>query len=626
MTDEFSQTFKELKLKVHETYLRFREERGDPGNVYHKQVEFELGVIGNLGFSTIFLICHDLCQYARDNEIRMGPGRGSAAASVVCYFLGITHIDPIEYKLDFNRFLIEGRVSLPDIDMDIERTGKDRILARLKKLVGEDHVAKIGTFHYMHEKGALRDVARALVDENPEIYKDLVYEINVICNLIPHLNKLPLKDLVRQQGMSYYYRRYPKLFKIAAALVGQPRHVSIHPAGVIIANRPIREILPLQRKEEATNTSVVQWGMKDTDKMGLFKLDLLVLDVLDFITECCELAGVEVDKIEPTDPSVFEAFAAGDVTGIFQFDKSYVGEIFKKVKVDRFDDLVAINALLRPGAKSTNSVDEYAKRKHTPKNKVEQLRGRTIHPKAWGCLIDTHGLILYQEQAMKIARECAGFDVREADDLRKGIAKDYDTSRMRGKFLTGCHKNGLNETESHTLWKILENAGSYMFNKAHSTCYSYISYQQMWLKVHHPTAFWIAMINSFLEDEVMARKTARRMRSMGMKIRTISINRSKAKCWYDSKKEEVILGFLCIKGIGIKAALELERCRDAIEAETWGDTIDRRVINKNIIDLLITNGVFSRWSRDEEHLREALRKKSKAERERMKVDQMYLDF
>lgn len=575
-------------------------ERGHGKDIaYAKQLYYELTVIEELGFAPVFLICHNLCQFAKDTHIRMGPGRGSAAASLVCYSLGITHLDPIKYGLDFSRFLIAGRISPPDIDLDIESTGRAKILRRLRDIVGDANVCKITTFATYHERGALREAARILIEDDSR-YELLKRDINIISNLIPMGKTEGLDALVKGKPLSSYYKRYPKLFRLAKRLIGLPRHEGIHAAGVILSDKPLAEIIPLRRDPEDDSIPVSQWEMEDTDKFHLFKLDLLSLKGLDFLTEACALAGVDVQGIEPNDPAIFAAFAAGEIRGIFQFDAPYVAEIFSRIGCDRFDDLVATNALLRPGAKATNSVDQYAANKR---------RGDWISslPKvAHECVSDTYGLILYQEQAMKIARVCARFTIAEADALRKGIAKDYDTSGVKDDFLKGCADNGISEADAASLWRVLAAAGRYMFNKAHSTCYSYLAYQMMYLKVHHPKAFWAGLLNVDIGEEEKVRAIAKEMRKRGMRIASIRAHRSKAKCWYDADRDEIVLGFRCIKGIGDRAGAELERLRDCRTIEEWSSASDRRILRKDLISLLIEYGVFSHWSKDEEYLRSKL--------------------
>jgi DNA polymerase-3 subunit alpha len=596
---------------------------------YYERLDYELETIEELGFARIFLMVHKIMAFARSEGIRVGPGRGSAAASLVCWLLGITALDPIRYQLDFHRFLIKGRVSLPDIDIDIERTGRARIVEYLKSLVGADHIAKIGTFSVMHEKGALRDVARILEMEEPERYRGMNAELNEVAKQIP--NRLGgerrkasnLKQLVQENhALRQFYRRYPKLFHLADKLVGLPRHTSVHPAGVLVVNRPVVELVPLQRDEPITATPITQWEMKDTDKQMLFKLDLLALDSLDLISECCHLANVEVIGLEPTDARVFRAFARGECEGIFQFDKDYVKSVFKKVQVDCFDDLVAINALIRPGAKTTNSLEDYAARKHG--ETVES----SLPPTAGACVADTHGLILFQEQAMRIARECASFSITEADDLRKGIAKDYDTSMMRDKFLAGCVKTQIPQRDAYRLWRVLENAGKYMFNRAHSTCYSYIAYQMMWLKVYYPKQFWTAMLNSNLGDDTKFRFQLKHVRrSLKYQVEKVGALRSRATCWYDSDQDAIVLGFLTVKGIGHKAAEELERIRDSTNMVEWIHRVNRRQVNSKTMEVLLKSGAFEVFGRSEEELHQ-LFARSKAtsgnSKRGEKISEMYL--
>lgn len=557
-------------------------------NAYIERLEYELNVIEELKFESIFAICYKIIKWAKEKDIRVGIGRGSAAGSLVCYALGITGLDPIKYDLQFERFLIRGRVSPPDIDMDFQDSRREEVYAYLESLLGKDRVAKICTFNIIRARSALRDVARATgvsVEEVDKIIKAIPYKIrkaNTIEEIISH------PDMLR------HYSKYQDLFEIAKRLEGKPRHAGVHPAGVIISDRNIADLIPMQYSPKK-KVAMTAWDMYDCEEAGLIKIDILGLMTLDIAEEVSRMIKdggkqfPDIDNIEPNDKKVLKAFARGRTEAIFQFEKDYVQDLLKEIKVDSFKDLVALNALLRPGALAANAADIYAKRKFgTPFNYTHE----DLKP----ILGNTYGLLVFQEQAMQIAQTIAGFSVSEADALRKAIAKTHagTTESFRQDFFDGARTEGYKSNAISGIWRLLRGAGSYMFNKAHSTCYSFIAYQMMYLKIYYPTEFWTATLNSRLDDEKRLNHYIRYLTDHRFKILSPSIKDSESK-FSPVEKKTIRAGFLRLKGIGPAAAKALEDLKDRSSFRAFIQsyaTSGRAKINRSVLKILVDNESF----------------------------------
>lgn len=565
---------------------------------YLDRLKYELEVIHELKFEAVFIICHRLVTWAKQQGIRVGAGRGSAAGSLVCYILNITALDPIKYDLQFERFLIQGRVSPPDIDMDFQRDRRDEVYAHLEEMLGKDHVLRICTFNFMRTRAAIRDTARVL--DIP------LRNVDNILASIPYERKdEPISRLQMLPEMMHWTNLYPNLFKYASRLEGKPRHMSEHAAGVIISGTPIIDLIPIQYSP-GKGKALTAWDMYDCEDAGIIKLDLLGLKTLDVMDEALGLIkkahGIEIDidNLVPNDPKVLGTFAQGNTKAIFQLEKDYVQELLYKTKVDKFNDLIAINALLRPGALAANAPTEYAERKHGKPFDY-------LHSGLVPILEPTHGLLVYQEQVMRIARELAGFSIQEADALRKAIAKLHagTMARFKGNFFKGTAESGIGQRTSHSIWDMLKGAGTYMFNKAHSTCYSYIAYQMMYLKVYYPTEFWTATLNHEMGNETRLNHFIRLLKDRNYQILPPSAKDSSA---YFAPVDRAVIraGFLRIKGIGTKAAEQLESLTDRSSLHAWIESvreIGRRTLNKKAVEALEEAGVFYCYNvpRDEVH-------------------------
>lgn len=591
---------------------------------YLNRLEYELRVIHEHEFEAVFIISHRLIKRAKENGIRVGVGRGSAAGSLVCYLLGITGLDPIVHSLQFERFLIRGRTSPPDIDIDFEKSRRDEVYGYLEDLIGADRVVKISTFIYMKMRSVLRDVARVL--EIP------LKDVNIIISQIPKEVE-NINDLFNVPSISRWIAKYPELFKYAGRLEGKPRHTSIHAAGAIISNEPVRNIMPLHYNvgKKAIATA---WDMYDCDQLGLIKLDILGLITLDVMSETIKLGNIkqDIDKLELNDENIIRRFADGDTKAVFQLERDYVQDLLRLTKVDRFEDLAVINALLRPGALSANAPSEYAERKH---GKQYDLIDSDLEP----ILGSTYGLLVFQEQAMQIARDIAGFSIQEADKLRKAIAKLHagKMSKFKDDFFNGAEERRYPHRKVEKIWALLEGAGAYMFNKAHSTCYSYIAYQTMWLKTYYPTEFWSAMLNSKLTDETKLYDYGRFIKRNGFELLKPSVQNSKAK-FFPVADHAIRAGFLCVKGIGPKVAQQLETLEERESLNDWIKSLDklgRRTINKSTIKKLLDAGAFACYNLPHDEIEDALTtrakkkptrapKKKKSEPKRKRLEETYL--
>src|SRR4051795_10436619 len=486
-----------------EAYLRrlahegLRARYGDPPPAEAvERLEMELGVIVKMGFAAYFLIVWDFVKYAKDNGIAVGPGRGSAAGSIVSYVLNITDVDPLAYNLLFERFLNAERVSMPDIDIDFSVKGRDRVIRYVSAKYGPESVAQIITFGRMFPRAATRDAARVL---------DFEYGVgDRLAKMIPDpiQGRPPSFDDCLKEGeeLAVAYRddeQARKIIDVARGLEGIVRNAGIHAAGVVISDRPLTEIVPVQLAEdrgagengERSYKIVTQYGMKPIEEIGLLKMDFLGLRNLDVIESALDIiersTGERPDMAQlPLDHGdTYKMLAKGDSIGVFQFESEGMREALKKVKPTEFNDLVALVALYRPGAMAY--IDTYARNKRDPSLvKYQDARLESITSQ-------TYGVILYQEQAMQIAKSIAGFTGPQADDLRKAIGKK-DRQKMAGMkdlFVEGARASGTAEKVIQELWAVNEASADYSFNRSHAACYGLIGYRTAWLKANYPAEY-----------------------------------------------------------------------------------------------------------------------------------------
>ena len=482
-----------------------------------ERLEFELGVIEEMGFSSYFLIVWDFVRYAKESGIAVGPGRGSAAGSIVSYALNITDLDPLANDLLFERFLNPGRKSMPDIDIDFSVRGRERMIRYVGEKYGRESVAQIITFGKMAPRAATRDAARVLGYDYATGDR--------LAKLIPEpiMGRSPSFEecLKAGQDLKQTYDAEPdakKIVDVAQGLEGIIRNNSIHAAAVVIADRPLHEIVPLQLAEDRSapggdgngNGSgkaerqykiVTQYSMGPIEEMGLLKMDFLGLRNLDVIEDAIDIIErsrgerIDMEGIPIDDAKTYEMLAGGDSTGVFQFESDGMRDALRKVKPTEFADIVALGALYRPGAMAY--IPAYAKGKQDPSSV------RYPDPRLRAITEETHGCVIYQEQLMEIARSMAGFSGAEADDLRKAIGKKKRDlmATMKDKFMQGLEESGTAAGVAKDLWKLNEAAADYSFNKSHAACYGLISYRTAYLKANYPAEYMAAVISSVMNTK-----------------------------------------------------------------------------------------------------------------------------
>jgi DNA polymerase III subunit alpha len=580
-----------------EGYLRrlahggLRRRYGDPPPAEAvERLELELGVIEKMGFSAYFLIVWDFVKFARDSGIAVGPGRGSAAGSIVSYSLQITDVDPLEYDLLFERFLNAERISMPDIDIDFSVKGRDRVIQYVADKYGRESVAQIVTFGRMLPRAATRDAARVLGFDYGAGDR--------IAKLIPEpvmgRSKSFDQYLAEEPDLRRVYDQDPEarqIIEVAKGLEGIVRNSSIHAAAVVIADRPLTDIVPLQLADDRV---VTQYSMKPIEEIGLLKMDFLGLRNLDVIEAALDIieesSGGRPDweQIPLTDPKTYEMLARGAAVGVFQFESDGMRDALKKVKPTEFNDLVALNALYRPGA--MRYIDTYARNKRSPEAIQyidERLRSITE---------SSRGVILYQEQSMQIAKAIAGFSGPEADDLRKAIGKKQRDrmAALRDRFFEGARATGTAENVIAELWAVNEAAADYSFNRSHAACYALISYRTAWLKANYPAEYMAALISSVMSTKDKVPFFVAQCEDMGIEVLPPDVNMS----GHDFKVVEgnIRFGLDAVKGLGHQAVEAIVRAReeDGPFVSMWDfcRRVDCQAVNKRCVESLVKCGAM----------------------------------
>jgi DNA polymerase III subunit alpha len=565
-----------------------------------KRAEYELGVIDRMGFNAYFLIVWDFVKYAEDVGIAVGPGRGSAAGSIVAYCLQITDVDPLRYDLLFERFLNPERVSMPDIDIDFSVRGRDRMIRYVTDKYGKESVAQIVTFGKMFPRAATRDAARVL---------GLDYGAgDKLAKLIPDpiMGRSPsFEDCLRMgEPLRAEVDRDPtarQIVEVAQGLEGIVRNSSIHAAAVVIADRPLTDIVPLQIADAGSDENgervfrtVTQFSMKPVEQLGLLKMDFLGLRNLDVIEDALDIiersAGERPDmaKLPLDDPGTYEMLARGDSVGVFQFESEGMREALKKVRPTEFDDLIALNALYRPGA--MDQIPTYARGKRDPESiSYPDERLRPI-------LDSTKGVILYQEQAMQIAKELAGFSGAKADDLRKAIGKKNREAmaKLKPEFVQGCQASGTAASVIELLWTTNEKSADYSFNKSHAACYALIAYRTAWLRANYPAEYMAALISSVMDTKDKVPFFVAQAEQMGISILPPDVNLSDHN--FVVVDCNISFGLDAVKGVGYQAVEAIKRARE--EGGPFTDLwdfcarVDGRAVNKKAIEALIKCGAL----------------------------------
>jgi len=521
-----------------------------PGNPSRarERLDYEIRVIREMGFISYFLIVWDLIRYAREKGIPVGPGRGSAAGSIVAYVLEITRIDPLKYGLFFERFLNPERISMPDIDIDFCKDGREEMLRYVRRRYGEDRVCQIITFGKMKARAALRDVARIL---------DLpLSEVDKVAKKVPAGPKVTLTEAIKDDPELAEVPRRSELhrewFDLALKVEGLARHSSKHAAGVVIADCPLRELVPLSRQDDAI---ITQWDMKSCEKVGLLKMDFLGLRTLSILNHARimvqERSGkeIELDALPLDDPAVYELIRDGDTEGIFQLESPGMRRLLTEVKPSCYEDVIAVLALFRPGPLGAGDNKVYARRKHGQEKVVYD------HPLLEPALKETYGVLIYQEQIMRVVQVLGGFSLSEADILRKAMSKKKVglMAPFKKKFLDGSLHQGVAETTADMIWEKMKKFADYGFNKSHSTGYARVTYQAAWMKVHHLPEFYAATFTYEAADTDKLRTLIEDARHHGIRVLPPCVNHS-LPCFSVSDDTTVRYGLAAVKGIGAGAA------------------------------------------------------------------------
>ena len=460
--------------------------------LYTDRLEHEIAVVNSMGFAGYFLIVADFIQHAKAQGIPVGPGRGSAAGSLVAYSLGITGLDPIEHGLIFERFLNPDRKSMPDIDVDFCINGREEVFKYVVDQYGGEYVAQIITFGKLKTRAVIRDVGRAL--DIP------LHEVDTIAKMVPDVLNISLDVALQQEPrLKNLAKQKPEiadLINICRVLEGLPRHASTHAAGVVIADRPLVEYLPLYKGKKGE--VVTQFDMQRVEKIGLVKFDFLGLRNLTVIANTLELIAEQgqtppdLENLDLNDPATYRLLASGDTTGVFQLESSGMKDLLVRLRPESFDDVIALVALYRPGPLDSGMVDDFVERKHG-KRSVEYLV-----PQLETILKETYGVIVYQEQVMNIAGELANYSMAEADDLRKAMGKKIPEimTEHKERFMQGAVANGIPADKAGKIFYLMEKFGGYGFNKSHSAAYALIAYQTAFLKAHFPVEFMASLLTS----------------------------------------------------------------------------------------------------------------------------------
>jgi DNA polymerase III subunit alpha len=551
-----------------------------------ERLKFELKTIKEMGFADYFLIVWDFIAFAKRHGIGVGPGRGSAAGSLVAYALEITDIDPIRYDLLFERFLNPGRKSMPDIDIDFAVEGRERVINYVAEKYGRDRVAQIITFSTMAARAAVRDAGRVL-----EVPYGVV---DKIAKLIPEGPGQTLDECLKPGGeLKRTVDSDPvakEIVELARPLEGLTRADSIHAAGVVIGAEPLINVVPLQQKG-ADQEVVTQFNMNDVEALGLLKMDFLGLRNLDVIDKACALigGGLDITKIAMDDKRTYEMLARGEATGVFQFESSGMREALKQVKPTEFEDLIALVALYRPGP--MQYIPNYGRRK------AGQEPVAYLDPRLKPILSSTFGISIYQEQSMEIAKQIAGFTPAEADDLRKAIGKKIHAlmASLKDKFIEGCIANDTSEQVARQLWDDMEKAQDYSFNKSHAACYALIAYRTAWLRANHPCEYMAALISSVMNTKDRVPFYVNACHELGIEVLPPDVNVSQVD--FAVVEGKIRFGLNAVKGVGEQACRTIIRAReeDGPFESIWDFTerVDASVANKRVVEALVKCGALA---------------------------------
>jgi DNA polymerase III subunit alpha len=575
---------------------------------YEARLSYEIEMIKRMKYAGYFLIVWDFIRYARERGIPVGPGRGSAAGSLVAWSLRITDVDPLEFELIFERFLNPERVSMPDIDIDFCERRRGEVIEYVMKRYGRENVAQIITFGTMKAKAVVRDVGRVL---------NMPYaDVDRVAKLIPPALDMTLeKALSESPGLAALRDTDPQvreLVDVGQRLEGLTRHASVHAAGVVIAPRPLIEFVPLYKDQKDQITT--QWAMKEIERIGLLKMDFLGLSTLtlldDAVKEIARTTGhtLDLDSLPMDDAKTYQVFSDAQTAGIFQFESSGMREVLRKAKPQRFDDLIALNALYRPGPLGAGVVDSFVNRRHgreTIRYEVPQLEP---------ILSDTYGVIAYQEQVMRVARDLAGFTMGEADVLRKAMGKKNREvmKAQRDRFVKGAAAHGLTERKAGQIFDLLEYFAGYGFPKAHSTTYALLAYQTAYLKANYPWHFMAALLTIESQNTEKLASYLGECRELNVPVLPPDVNASELG-FAVVPGEGVRFGLGAVRNVGESAIVSILAVRATHGGRidslfTLCEEADLRLVNKRVLESLIKAGAFDSVA---EHIQPLARRRAR---------------
>lgn len=559
---------------------------------YQARVDKEIATIKKMGFADYFLIVWEFIEYAKKRAIPVGPGRGSAAGSLVAYCLGITDIDPLQYDLLFERFLNPERVSMPDIDIDFCVRGRAEVINHVTEFYGRESVCQIITFGTMASRAAIKDVGRAL---------DMPYgEVEKVAKLIPP----PVRG--RNVSISQALEQVPELRKMvesnsqvkdlvqtALALEGCARHTSVHAAGIVISPRPLHEIVPVAISVKNELTS--QFTMNDLEKAGMLKMDFLALTTLTIISDCLKSLeakkGVTIDwaEVPLDDEKTMALFAEGRTEAIFQFESSGMQEICRRLKPKDLEDLAALNALYRPGPLDGGMVDDFIAR-HRGEKRVQY-----IVPEMKEILQNTYGILVYQEQIMQLAQKLAGYTLGEADMMRRAMGKKKreEMAQHERRFVEGAVARGIKKEKAEEIFKLMAQFADYGFNRSHSVAYAYLAFQTAYLKAHYPAYFYASVLSHEAQDSARIYKYARELKSAGLALLPPDINESDEG--FTPLENAVRFGLTAIKGIGassVQAIIKSRREGPFVSVIDFAERLEPGAVNRKGMESLVAAGAF----------------------------------
>ncbi|NQT49662.1 DNA polymerase III subunit alpha [Candidatus Kuenenbacteria bacterium] len=566
------------------------------------RAEFELSVIQRTGYSSYFLIVYDFIRWAKSKGIVVGPGRGSAAGSIISYLLGVTNLEPLKYELLFERFLNPDRISMPDIDIDFADERREEVLQYVEEKYGKNHVAQIITFGTMAARAAVRDVGRVL---------DMPYTFcDKISKLIPMGTKLSeaITKVVEVKQLYESSDDAKRLLDFARKLEGVARHSSTHACGVVITREEITNYCPVQYARDQEEAIITQYSLHPVEDLGLLKMDFLGLKNLTIIERACDIIEkihgkkINIDDLLIDDPKAYKLFRDGYTTGVFQFESSGMKKYLRQLKPTEFEDLIAMVSLYRPGPLNSGMVDEFISRKHGLKSISY------FHPLMESALKNTHGVIVYQEQVMQLSKDMAGFTGGQADTLRKAMGKKIAElmEKMKVVFIDGCQKNSISKEIAQQTFLAMEKFAEYGFNKSHAACYALIAYQTAYLKANYPTEFMASLLTSDQGNFDRVAIEIDECQQMGIEIMPPSVNESFSTFTVVAEslaeeKPRIRFGLNAIRNVGENVAKEIihERKENGPYEKIEGflSRIGNRALNKKSLEGLIKSGAMDIFGR-----------------------------